>query len=73
MSERNDVTAQVPDTSEDMTDGNVQTFTIDADQAGRADKALCLLMDISRARSRELIDDGRVLLQDTPVKPKTDL
>lgn len=73
MSERNDVTAQVPDTSEDMTDGNVQTFTIGEDQAGRADKALCLIMDISRARSRELIDDGRVLLQDTPVKPKTDL
>ena len=42
MSERNDVTAQVPDTPEDMTDGNVQTFTIDEDQAGRADKALCL-------------------------------
>lgn len=56
-----------PETAETL------TFTLEEGQSGRADKVLCTLLDISRNRSRELIEQGRVLLQDTQVKPKTDL
>lgn len=47
----------------------LHTFVIEEDQAKtRLDKALCALLDISRKRAADLIEGGRILVNDRPVK-----
>lgn len=53
---------------------SIETFHIESDLAKtRLDKALCSLLDISRKRAADLIEQERVSLNDKPVKASTKL
>lgn len=60
--------SEEPEEEEEKTSG-LFTFVIDESQAKtRLDKALCTLLDISRTRAADLIDSGRITVNDRPVK-----